>query len=152
MADRVGQIISSRTTCGRTCTRRTSSSALTTRRSASCRARGGLCSACAYPPGTCRTCAQAHRGCVAQAPGAEAHGGPGGQPARPRAAREDPYRLGRDVDEGGVSHLSYISKGLIKWEQYKSVAKYQHKLVPYLQELTERQIEKGLIKYVSFSQ
>ena len=44
---------------------------------------------------------------------------------------------------------SYASETLIGWEQYKSVAKYQHKLVPYLQELTERQIAKGLIKYVS---
>ena len=43
---------------------------------------------------------------------------------------------------------SYASETLIGWEQYKSVAKYQHKLVPYLQELTERQIAKGLIKYV----
>ncbi|TFY60904.1 hypothetical protein EVJ58_g4856 [Rhodofomes roseus] len=30
--------------------------------------------------------------------------------------------------------------------KYKSVAKYQHKLIPYLQELTEQQIAKGLIK------
>ncbi|KZT72269.1 hypothetical protein DAEQUDRAFT_27471 [Daedalea quercina L-15889] len=32
--------------------------------------------------------------------------------------------------------------------KYKSVAKYQHKLVPYLQLLTEQQIAKGLIKCV----
>ncbi|KAH9834100.1 uncharacterized protein C8Q71DRAFT_873543 [Rhodofomes roseus] len=30
--------------------------------------------------------------------------------------------------------------------KYKGVAKYQHKLIPYLQELTEQQIAKGLIK------
>lgn len=46
---------------------------------------------------------------------------------------------------------SFMCLGLTDRAQYKSVAKYQHKLVPYLQELTEQQIAKGLIKYVSLS-